>query len=129
MGSPSWQPFTSDWYGKHQRRRNSLVVLFDAGPFDGVMLIPLEALQHCGFVRQEPRRTDTLGRDVTGLTGLHDDSDWIEWRGGEQPIDAFVEIQFRDGSVGTDEANRLYWKHDNDFSDIIAYRVVAKEQM
>lgn len=103
------------------------------------MLIPLEALQHCGFVRQEPRRTDTLGRDVTGLTGLHDDSDWIEWRGGEMPVDGEtkVQVRYRNGSESTPNLIQAlkasdcqhYWPLRDKPTAIIAYRVVAKEQM
>jgi hypothetical protein len=63
--------------------------------------------------------------------------DWIEWNGGECPVepDACVDIRFRDGIVtqrtcagSWDDDNPAWsnWQHDQGTSDddIIAYRVV-----
>lgn len=57
--------------------------------------------------------------------------EWIEWNGGECPVDpeTVVEVKFRGPAVGMEpdrdlaEATCFYWLHDNDCSDIIAYRV------
>lgn len=61
--------------------------------------------------------------------------EWIEWEGGECPVnpDTRVEVKFRDGgregstpasywADGGDVFN--CWKHADTSSDIIAYRVV-----
>lgn len=55
---------------------------------------------------------------------------WIEWKGGERPAgdDAVVDVKFSDGEVGTAEASELYWLHDGDECDIIAYRLHNPEQ-
>lgn len=71
------------------------------------------------------------------------DSDWIEWKGGECPVDpdAQVHVRLRDGTnsetterrvlpVGSPmKAGPLFWQHGGEFdpaTDIIAYRVVSK---
>lgn len=65
---------------------------------------------------------------------MADDSEWIEWAGGECPVDpyGFTEVRFRDGEEETAPAmhwvdrwsNR--WEHRGPYrnEDIIAYRVV-----
>ncbi len=58
------------------------------------------------------------------------DDGWIDWKGGECPVDgnADVEIKFRDGCLGgmIRKAGGYYWGRSNAEydSDIIAYRVV-----
>lgn len=68
------------------------------------------------------------------------ETDWIEWQGGECPVDPDtpVEVRFRDYEIAGDEVSGLdasfwiggsydWWKHespDRD-NDIIAYRVVS----
>ena len=57
---------------------------------------------------------------------------WIEWNGGEVgPVDknVAVHVKFRNGdhNIAGMAASRLYWKHDNCFSDIIAYRLHKPE--
>ena len=56
------------------------------------------------------------------------EDDWIEWSGGVQPVprDQYVEVRFKCGPVGLDNADAFDWHHINDGSDIIAYRI--KEQ-
>lgn len=59
-------------------------------------------------------------------------SDWIEWKGGDQPVEwlVTVEVQYRapaDSAKGTRidfpcVAARLAWWHDGADDDIIAYR-------
>lgn len=50
---------------------------------------------------------------------------WIEWAGGECPVDgaAFVDYKMRSGQVGTDDAHILRWNHKGFSGDIIAYRL------
>lgn len=64
------------------------------------------------------------------------DGDWIDWSGGECPVDAdvMVDVEFRDGFPSDPvPAGRRDWEHwpdgepersDGPCSDIIAYRVV-----
>lgn len=54
---------------------------------------------------------------------------WIHWVGGECPVppESQVEVSFRNGQSFTYlHAMSLRWKHRDDFSDIIAYRVIKK---
>ena len=53
-------------------------------------------------------------------------SDWIEWKGGECPVDgeATVEIKCEYGDTCIDIAKKFDWKHLNVETDIVAYRVV-----
>lgn len=53
---------------------------------------------------------------------------WIEWHGGECPVDsdAIVEVKFRHPSsyqFNNDRAGDFYWPHDGLGYDIIAYRL------
>ena len=50
---------------------------------------------------------------------------WIEWRGGECPVDGDVNVKFWSGTIKETpiSAHKLYWGHDGDISDIIAYRL------
>lgn len=64
---------------------------------------------------------------------LSDDADatsgWIEWNGGECPVDECEQIAFkqRDGLIGRALAANCCWLHvDNDGGDIIAYRIVKE---
>ena len=54
------------------------------------------------------------------------ESDWIEWGGGECPVelDVIVEYKLRSDLRCTRVARYLFWGHDGDSDDIIAYRIV-----
>ncbi len=54
------------------------------------------------------------------------ESDWIEWGGGMCPVelDAIVECKLRNDFRHTRLSRYLFWGHDGDLSDIIAYRIV-----
>lgn len=58
--------------------------------------------------------------------------DWIDWNGGECPVDpgTQVEVRLRDGRGVVGLADNLHWRKECAISDIIAYRVVevAKSQ-
>lgn len=70
-------------------------------------------------------RIAELEARVAALEGGPDDG-WITWNGGERPVggDEIVEVRFRDGDVFRDRSLGLFWAHDGDDEDIIAYRVV-----
>lgn len=54
-------------------------------------------------------------------------TDWIEWNGGECPVDGEVEVWFRGDKSGVGKyakARVLRWSHSGDISDIIRYRVL-----
>lgn len=53
---------------------------------------------------------------------------WIEWHGGDCPVDsdAIVEVRFRNPSrnkFNNDRAGDFYWAHTGSNADIIAYRL------
>ncbi len=55
------------------------------------------------------------------------DDGWIEWEGGECPVDALVmvEVKLRHLKQSIcDTAERWDWSHDGVTGDILAYRVV-----
>jgi len=55
------------------------------------------------------------------------DDGWIEWKGGECPVEIGtpIDLKFRDGALWlNDIASYLDWRHMGDSRDIIAYRVV-----
>ena len=55
---------------------------------------------------------------------------WIEWGGGERPVEegALVDVRFRDGDDDRNiEAIDLLWNHENWSADIIAYRLHKPE--
>lgn len=70
---------------------------------------------------------DGLGVDVNWLlygTGI--DPTWIIWSGGSQPVDDGVTVEIRlrgDATLRTGIASNWHWSHNDDPSDIVAYRV------
>ncbi len=57
-------------------------------------------------------------------------SDWIEWHGGEQPVedDVVVGVKLRNGYPEYPvAAGNLRWIHLNSGGDIIAYRIVSQD--
>lgn len=61
-------------------------------------------------------------------TGMTDDG-WIEWKGGECPVepDAVVEVRMRDGRTATFDdgaVDEFWWGNDGCSVDILAYRIV-----
>jgi hypothetical protein len=55
-------------------------------------------------------------------------SDWIEWNGGECPVDdgTMVYVMFKsddEGSINPEAAHLFRWSHGGGFGDIIAYRL------
>lgn len=62
-------------------------------------------------------------------------SDWIEWKGGEQPVADETEVEVRWTDLTTDRAHAgsLCWLHAPEYLgprdfDIIAYRIVEDSQ-
>lgn len=70
-------------------------------------------------------------RDMDELSRLRENNadDWIEWDGGECPVDpdTRVDVRFRSGYIEyNDGAGELPWDHGGTFGtagDIVAYRV------
>lgn len=64
-----------------------------------------------------------------GKTAIAADADgWIEWAGGECPVDsdAIVEVKYRKPSplhINNDRAGYFAWSHDGFGGDIISYRL------
>ncbi|MAF05937.1 MULTISPECIES: hypothetical protein [unclassified Herbaspirillum] len=60
-------------------------------------------------------------------------SEWIEWKGGECPVDGetIVQVGFRDGiEMQGERADFWDWSHARrrSFADIVAYRVVKEKE-
>lgn len=51
----------------------------------------------------------------------------IEWQGGDMPVagDTVVAFRLRAGGEGECHAGRLHWRHRQQITDIVAYRVVG----
>lgn len=60
------------------------------------------------------------------LDHLMDSNPWIEWKGGECPVDGDVEVQVEcwSNKKQTRSARDFRWSKSEDTDDIIAYRVV-----
>ncbi|ARM70437.1 hypothetical protein FDH43_gp32 [Escherichia phage vB_EcoM_ECOO78] len=59
---------------------------------------------------------------------------WIDWHGGECPVDSdtIVEVKFRKPSplhFSNDRAGDFVWSHHGSSGDIIAYRLVDKNEL
>jgi len=54
---------------------------------------------------------------------------WIEWHGGECPVDGCVKVEYRlrDGETSNEPASCLAWEHEGECYDIIAYRVIEND--
>lgn len=56
--------------------------------------------------------------------------EWKRHRGGKQPVadGTNIEYKLRDGSIIDWTAEKLDWRHSNDSSDIMQYRVISQPQ-
>lgn len=58
------------------------------------------------------------------------EGDWIEWRGGKNPVsnDREITIKMRDGTIMSETHSDCWnWIHDgHDSDDIIAYRIIPE---
>lgn len=54
---------------------------------------------------------------------------WIEWGGGECPVEAqqSVEVKLRGAIEKSDTASEFYWRHCQSRGDIIAYRIIPEQ--
>lgn len=61
-----------------------------------------------------------------GEARLSTESDWIDWGGGDCPVefDVIVEYKLRSDRRYTSVARYLCWYHEGGENDIIAYRIV-----
>jgi len=82
---------------------------------------------------------DTFNKWAFGLkvtrtqyeSALAKNDGWIEWGGGECPVheSANVDIKLEDGSEKSDvPASAFIWQHDDDVTNIIAYRLHKPQQ-
>lgn len=73
--------------------------------------------------------TDRLTSIITRVqyeAALAKNDGWIEWGGGECPVEegTLVDVRFRDGDDGINiESKNLHWFHKNWSADIMAYRL------
>lgn len=49
---------------------------------------------------------------------------WIAWKGGECPYAHRVKIKLRNGNKNKGNGINFWWYHDNEATDIVAYRIV-----
>jgi hypothetical protein len=57
--------------------------------------------------------------------GVAEQNGWLEWNGGDCPLDAdaVLDIKMRDGETELNQrAGWYYWVHNNDDGDIVSYR-------
>lgn len=68
------------------------------------------------------------GSRETVSADSEDKDGWITWNGGDLPVpfETKVEVKLRFGVCSTGQAGGYSWKHDDNDSDIIAYRVVKE---
>lgn len=54
---------------------------------------------------------------------------WIEWSGGECPVDgeSIVDVEFNSGNIFSGVAKGLSWRHEWKYSNVIAYRLHKPE--
>lgn len=59
-------------------------------------------------------------------------TDWIEWKGGDQPVEDGTIVEFKlrinENISYTGNACRLFWHHDGREDDIIAYRIISEDE-
>lgn len=70
-------------------------------------------------------------RDALPILEQQERGEWIEWKGGECPVDKkqVVHLKFRDGEVD-DDGNKAFimrWSHIGTDWDIIAYRIIPEQ--
>lgn len=87
-------------------------------------------IDYCITAKEAPRlasdyATAIITRDQYEAALAAKNDGWIDWAGGECPVDgaAFVEYKMRSGDVGNDDAHILRWDHKQYSGDIIAYRL------
>lgn len=54
------------------------------------------------------------------------EGDWIDWAGGECPVDANAKVEFKTTSGAISRAKFLNWHHIIAGEDIIAYRIIPE---
>lgn len=69
---------------------------------------------------------DKLIEVLTRFEPSGEDSEWIEWRGGECPVNknTVVQVLHRDATKRKNFADFLYWDWVGAYNDIIAYRII-----
>lgn len=57
---------------------------------------------------------------------MSNEEGWVDWEGGECPVDEneLVRVKFRNGEVDEDSASEYNWHHYWGTSDIVAYKVI-----
>jgi hypothetical protein len=88
---------------------------------------PLYKLTKKGHAHYGVKSEETAPPSVVASSPALEDG-WIEWKGGECPVDGdvVVEVKFRAGGNGSEKALYYRWASWNSHADIIAYRVVMQ---
>ncbi|MBN1088102.1 hypothetical protein [Pantoea sp. 1B4] len=55
------------------------------------------------------------------------EGEWVEWGGGECPVDANAKVEFKTTSGAISRAKFLNWHHVVAGEDIIAYRIIPEQ--
>jgi hypothetical protein len=73
---------------------------------------------------------EALGKseEKEGRAPETDADGWIQWHGGECPVDGDVDVEIRlsDGTEAIEMAGLLRWDETGELYDIVAYRVVGE---
>lgn len=95
------------------------------GPDDGVLAVIKFGYDTEAKLRYMKADAMLAAREVVKPEKKPDDG-WIEWHGGECPVDAgtTVEVKMLSGETDVRPAYQYRWNHVGYFNDIIAYRVV-----
>ncbi|UCQ42997.1 hypothetical protein [Edwardsiella piscicida] len=112
---------------------DEFVLLSDAGPLSkGAIVKAANAGRIDGGLDIFKCRGSAFWLDPLNMQKLDTDG-WIEWKGGEMPVErgTLVDLMFR--SYGKQAylcciAGNYFWHHDGDGSDIIAYRLHQEEK-
>lgn len=75
------------------------------------------------------RMQELLKNNQTDTYRQIENDAWIEWGGGECPVDKNAKVEFKSpgGSAGLQRAKYLNWFHNGAGDDIIAYRVIEND--
>lgn len=94
----------------------------------------LQALQIALPILEQQEMITDSQPVITDSERMITDSDergdgWIEWGGGECPVDigTLVEFEMRDGDKDTALSTVIDWPHENRSDDIIAYRIIPEQ--
>lgn len=91
-------------------------------------LLPSKDITNEQFIDFEKTLRDYVWACCQRAVKPTQNNDWIEWHGGECPVngDTVVQVKRKDGKTETDNAIELLWMHYDLPSDITHYRIAGE---